>query len=151
MDLTVKPGFLPIFVFRRQIALDKPTWYINSLWFYPTDHQTCTIRHQSRQSEKACSFALCCLGPFAKYVPRMSWLSWEKMSWSSEWPRVENVTKHVMVAPTVWVSPLIITVVYVRVYVMVVEVTETVAFGSTVYCQKRPLFIMLVTVLSSAC
>ena len=62
-------------------------------------------------SEKACSF--CCLRLLAHTTDHYYRDDHrQKMSRLSDWPRVrcKNVTKHVMVAPTVRVSPLIITV-----------------------------------------
>ena len=63
----------------------------------------------------------------------------QKMSWlSDKLDAKQNVTKYIMVATTVWVLPLIITV-----YVSWFELrfrqerwlTETMAFGSTLACQ----------------
>ena len=67
----------------------------------------------SENSEKTCSF--CCLGSLARtaYLPWLSWWS-PTENVTTKWltKSCKNVTKHVMVAPTVWVSPLIMIMIH---------------------------------------
>ena len=57
------------------------------------------------------------LGPHVRYIPRMSWLSPTQnivTKWvTKRWVPNKKVTKHVIGPPTVWVSSLINSVVYV--------------------------------------